>query len=49
MLNEVRKTNSVKFPEGNSETSNPKSDSGELSSVSPLGRFEKSMEINYEK
>ena len=45
----MRKTNSVKLPESNSETSNPKGDSGESSSVSPLGRFEKSMEINYEK
>ena len=31
------------------ETSNRKSDSGESSSVSPLRRFEKSMEIDYEK
>jgi hypothetical protein len=45
----MRKTNSVKLPESNSETSKPKGDSGELSSVSPLRRFEKSMEINYEK
>jgi hypothetical protein len=49
MLKAMRKTNSVKLPESNSETANPKGDSGELSSVSPLGRFEKSMEINYEK
>jgi hypothetical protein len=31
------------------ETSNRKSDSGESNSVSPLSRFEKSMEIDYEK
>jgi hypothetical protein len=49
MLKAMRKTNSVNIPESNSETSNPKSDPGEHSSVSPLGRFEKSMEINYEK
>ncbi len=40
---------SLKLPESNSETSNPKTDSIKSSSVSPLRRFEKSMEINYEK
>jgi hypothetical protein len=40
---------SFKLPECNSETSNPKTDSIESSCVSPLRRFEKSMEINYEK
>ena len=49
MLKAVRKTNSVKRLESNSETANPKGDPGVHSSVSPLGRFEKSMEINYEK
>lgn len=45
----MRKTNSVKRSESNSEISNPKSDSGDHSSVSPLRRFEKSMMIDYEK
>jgi hypothetical protein len=40
---------SLKLPESNSETSNPMTDSIKSSSVSPLRRFEKSMEINYEK
>lgn len=45
----MRKTNSFKRSENNSETSNPKSNSGDHSSVSPLRRFEKSMMIDYEK
>lgn len=45
----MRKTNSFKRSESNSETSNPKSNSGDHSSVSPLRRFEKSMMIDYEK
>jgi HEAT repeat protein len=49
VLRAMRKTNSVKILESNSETSNPKTDSIKSSSVSSLRRFEMSMEIDYEK
>ena len=43
------KRDALNLPKNNSENSNRETDSGKSSSVSPLQRFEKSMEIDYEK
>ncbi len=47
-LKATQRTNSLEFPKTNSDKSN-RTDSDQSSVVSPLRRFEKSMEINYEK
>jgi hypothetical protein len=45
----TRRTSSPKLPKTNSEKPNRITDSDQSRSVSPLQRFEKSMEMNYEK